>query len=118
MLDYCLRIALSRHPEIGLTLRPARSRRVGALRVTDTGFADDVALLANSVEELGVLLREVETVCKEVGLAINQNKTELIVESILDPEPLLTCGGHTIKTTDDFKYLSQKPSHISLISIV
>ena len=105
VLDYCLRIALSRHPDIGFTLRPARSRRVGASKITDTGFADDVALLANSVKELGVLLREVETVCKEVGLAINQNKTELIVENIPEPEPLLTCDGHTIKTADDFKYL-------------
>ena len=105
VLDYVLRIALSRHPEIGFTLRPARSRRVGASRITDTGFADDVALLANSVKELGVLLREVETVSKEVDLAINQNKTELIVENIPDPEPLLTCDGHTIKRADDFKYL-------------
>ena len=105
VLDYCLRVALSRHPEIGFTLRPARSRRVGASKITDTGFADDVALLGNSVEEVGVILREVETVCKEVGLYINQNKTELIMENIPDPEPLLTCDGHTIKTTNDFKYL-------------
>eukprot|EP00116_Pleurobrachia_bachei_P009181 sb/3469443/ len=44
-------------------------------------------------------------VCKEVGLVITQNKTELIVENIPDPEPLLTCDGHTIKRADDFKYL-------------
>ena len=56
VLDYCLRTALERHPDIGFTLKPARSRRVGAERVTDTDFADDVALLANSVEDLGVIM--------------------------------------------------------------
>eukprot|EP00116_Pleurobrachia_bachei_P006842 sb/3467104/ len=97
--DYSSHICKRGHPEIGFTLRPARSMRVGASRITDTGFADDLALLANSVEELGVILRDVETVCKEVGLAINQNNTELLVENIPDPEP------HTIKRADDFKYL-------------
>ena len=105
VLDYCLRIAFGRHPDIGFTLVPARSRRIKASRVTDTGFADDVSLLADSVEKLGILLREVETVCKEVGLVINQNKTELMVENIPDPEPLLTNDNHSIKLTNDFKYL-------------
>ena len=105
LLDYCMRTALERHPDIGFTLKPARSRRVCAVRLTDTDFADDVALLADSVEELGVLMREVESVCKEVGLEINRAKTEYMVEGIPDSDALHSIDGTCIKRSEDFKYL-------------
>ena len=105
VLDYCMRTALERHPDIGFTLKPARSRRVRAERVTDTNIADDVALLADSVEDLGVIMREVESVCKEVGLEINRAKTEFMVEGIPDPGPLHSIDGTRIKLSEDFKYL-------------
>ena len=44
-LDYCMRQALIRHPEIGFTIKPRQSRRVKAVRVSDTDFADDLALI-------------------------------------------------------------------------
>ena len=105
VLDYCMRTALERHPDSGFTLKPARSRRIGAERVTDTDFADDVALLSDSVEDLGVLMREVEGVCREMGLEINRQKTEFMVEGIPDPSPLISLDGTKIKLTEDFKYL-------------
>ena len=50
-LDYCMRQALGKHPEIGFTIKPYsyRSRRVKAERISDTDFADDIALIADIV---------------------------------------------------------------------
>ena len=46
-----MRIALDKHPDLGFTLTPARSRRVKAKKISDTEFADDIALVTNTVKE-------------------------------------------------------------------
>ena len=52
-LEYCTcrRQALSKHPEIGVTIKPYRSRRVKAEEMSDTDFADDIALIVDTVGE-------------------------------------------------------------------
>ena len=57
------------------------------------------------MEELGVLMREVERVCKEVGLVINRAKTEYMVEGIPDSDRLHSIDGACFKRSDDFKYI-------------
>eukprot|EP00116_Pleurobrachia_bachei_P012809 sb/3473071/ len=49
------------------------------------------ALLADSVEDLdlGVIMREVESVCKEVGLEINRAKKSFMVEGMVYQTPVL-----------------------------
>ena len=43
-LDYCLRSAIDgREEDLGFTVRPRRSRRIGPFNITDLGFADDIA---------------------------------------------------------------------------
>ena len=44
-----MRQTLSKHPEIGFTIKPRQSRRVNAEKVSDTDFADDLALTADTV---------------------------------------------------------------------
>ena len=58
-LDYCMRQALGKHPEIGFTIKPYRSRRFKAERISDTDFADDIALIADTVKEVETLMQEV-----------------------------------------------------------
>eukprot|EP00116_Pleurobrachia_bachei_P009916 sb/3470178/ len=73
-LDYCISTALVRHPVIGFTIQPSRgtrSRPIEAQRVSDMEFAEDLALLADSTEQLGTLLKELETVCGQIGLRFN-----------------------------------------------
>ena len=52
VVDYCMSLALAKHPEVGLTLTPARSRRIKADKIADTEFADDIALIADSIQEV------------------------------------------------------------------
>ena len=80
-LDYCMRQALGKHPEIGLTIKPYRSRRVKAERISDTVFADDIALIANTVKEVETLMQEVERVAATVGLKMNEGKLNSLLRT-------------------------------------
>ena len=75
------------------------------MKIADTEFADDMALASDSVEELGVLFREIEEVSATVGLLVNRDKTQFLVENIPQPEPLLNIAGESIEEVQDFKYL-------------
>lgn len=81
VVDYFMRIALGKRPDIGFTLTPA-SRRVKAKEISDTEFADDIALVTNTVKEAEELMGEVEAISASVGLRMNEQKTKCLVENI------------------------------------
>ena len=56
----------------GITLRTARSRKIGAEKIADIEFADDVALVTDTIE---LLLDRLEKTALSVGLAMNDTKT-------------------------------------------
>ena len=100
--------------ELGFTLRKRRSRRVPAVAITDLDFADDIALLSDSIDQAKKLLRNVEIECGKVGLSLNAKKTKAMFFNV-DPgntEALETLDGNKIKQAmveengeQDFKYL-------------
>ena len=63
---------------IGLTTTQKLGRRFPATYITDTNFADDVTLLTDSIEDAQCLLSLVKKTAKEIGLSINEDKTEYI----------------------------------------
>ena len=73
-LDYCQRIAISSND--GLTLKKRRSRRHPATKLSDFGYADDIALFENHIVSAKDLLNRVESACQEVGLHLNASKTK------------------------------------------
>ena len=67
VLDYALRRAIQgREEELGFTLHPRRSRRVGAKSICDLDFADDIVLLSNEIEQAKKLVHSVEAECMKV----------------------------------------------------
>ena len=108
VMDYCMRIALEKHPDLGFTLTPARSRRVKAKKISDTEFADDIALVTNTVKEAEELMRKVEAVSASVGLRMNEQKTKYLVENIHEPEGITSMGGQKVELVNDFLYLGAK----------
>ena len=100
-----MRIALEKHPDLGFTLTPARSRRVKAMKISDTEFADDIALVTNTVKEAEELMREVEAVSASVGLRMNEQETKYLVENIHEPEGITSMGGQKVELVNDFLYL-------------
>ena len=95
-------------PDLGLTITPRQSRRVPAVTVTDLDFADDLALLSNTIQQAEKLLHDLEHASNLVGLSMNVSKTKFMTINInsvdtsinsIDGRPIL------IEHVQDFKYL-------------
>ncbi len=72
--------------------------------ITDQDFADDIALVSNTIEQAQDLLLSVEEECLKVGLHLNTKKTKVTAYNINDP-PIHTRDGTTLHLESDFKYL-------------
>ena len=102
-LDYALRVA-TREINTGFTLTKRLSSRHVATYITDTDFADDLALLSDHLEQAQLLLLRLEVAAETVGLHINYKKTEYMLYN--QPEgDLLTLEGNKLVQVDKFKYL-------------
>ena len=49
--------------------------------ITDTDFADDIALLSDTIEKAQLLLLRVEAAAETIGLHVNDTKTEYMVHN-------------------------------------
>ncbi|KAL5249134.1 hypothetical protein ACHWQZ_G018093 [Mnemiopsis leidyi] len=104
VLDYILRNCMS--PDYGLIITPRQSRRIPAVTVTDLDFADDLALLSNTIQEAQSLLNDLEVAAEKVGLCMNSSKTEFMTINIdSEKASIKSKGGHSLEHVDDFKYL-------------
>ena len=77
-LDYVMRQAVGNESNLGFTFDRSRSRWHPAKVICDIDFADDIALLSNTLEQAQLLLSRVESSAKKIGLHINNSKTEYI----------------------------------------
>ena len=82
-----------------------RSRRNPAQKITDADYADDIAILTNSLNDATVLLHNIEKFAEEIGLYVNAEKTEFICLNQDASEGLSSLSGENLKQVDDFKYL-------------
>lgn len=104
-IDYATRKATLVPQETGFTLNPRRSRRHPPIMITDTDFADDIALLSDNFEKAQVLLANVETAAAKIGLHINEKKTEYMAYNQTDEFDIKSISGKSLKQVEDFKYL-------------
>ena len=102
-LDYVLRDATS-ESTIGLTLTERQSRRHPEVNITDADFADDLALMSNTLEQAQLLLLRLEIAAETVGLHVNFKKTEYMRFNQEEGE-VVTLDGNRLKEVVDFKYL-------------
>ena len=65
-LDYAMRQATEDEQNLGFTLDRSRSRRHPAKVICDTDFADDLALLSNSLKQAQELLTRQENAAKQI----------------------------------------------------
>ena len=102
-LDYALREA-TRDTEIGFMTEKRQSSRQPAVYITDTDFADDLALLSNYIEQAQLFLLRLEVAGESIGLYVNYTKTEYMLYNQAEAE-LVTLDGKKLKQVEDFKYL-------------
>ena len=75
-LDYVLRTSIDLMKENGFKLTKERSRKYPAQIMTDTDYADDLALLANTTAQIETLLNSLDRASVGIGLHVNADKTE------------------------------------------
>ena len=107
VIDYIMTVAIDDDDsDSGFTLKPARSRRVGAEKLTDVEFADDVALVTDTIEGAKLLLDRLETAALSVGLAMNDSKTKFVTLNTPEETCSLTSNtGNQLEHVPDFIYL-------------
>ena len=93
-LDYAMRIATKVKVSLGFTSAKSRSRRHPAVTITDTDFANDLALISNTLEQAQLFLLRLESAVAQVGL-----------QCLCLMINLITLKGNKLKQVEDFVYL-------------
>ena len=74
--------------------------------MTDIDFADDLALLSNTIQDALSLLHDLEIAAEKVGIFMSASKTEFMAVNIDHEEAsILANNGDPLEHVHDFKYL-------------
>ena len=108
VVDYVLRMSVDKINSKGLQITPQRSSRYPATYLTDTDFADDIALISQSIDNAQSLLQSLEQTANYVGLYFNERKTEFFSKSaaIDNNQKIKTLRNKEVKQVDDYMDLS------------
>ena len=74
----------------------------------DTDYADDIALVANTLNQAETLLHNLERAAAGIGLHVNAHKTEYMCYNQTDD--ISTLDGTSLKLVDKFPYLESSVS--------
>ena len=107
-LDYILRTSIDYIWENGFELTKKRSRRYPTKTITDTDYADDIALLANTPNQAETLLHSLEWATAGIGRHVNAQKTEFMCFN--QKGNISTLDGTSLKLVDKFTYLGSSVS--------
>ena len=107
-LDYVLWMSVDKMKENGFKLAKERSRRYPTQTITDADFADDIALLANTLAQAETLLHSLERAAAGIGLYVNADKTEYMYFN--QRGDISTLNASSLKLVDKFTYLGNSIS--------
>ena len=107
-LDYVLRTSIDKIRENGFELTKKRSKRYPTKTITDTNYADDIALLANMPNQAETLLHSLVWAAAGIGLHVNAHKTEYMCYNQMGNTT--TLDGASLKLVDTFIYLGSSVS--------
>ena len=107
-LDYVLKTPIDKIKEIGFKLTKERSRRYSAKTITDTDYANDIALLANVPAQAETLLHSLERTAAGIGLHVNAHKTKHMCFN--QTGNISTLNDSTLKLVNKFTYLGSSVS--------
>ena len=96
--DYGLRTYIDKIKENGFKLTKERSRRYPAKTITDAGYADDIALLANAPTQAETLVHSLERAAADISLHVNAYKTEYMCFN--QTGDISTLNGSPLKPVD------------------
>ena len=94
--------------ENGFILKKVRTRQYPADTMTNTDYADDLALLTNTVAKAECFLHTLEQAVGGIGLYMNANKPEFM--RFKQKEAISTLSVKPLKLVDHFAYISSNIS--------
>ena len=98
VVDYIMRVSVDTIAEKGYLLDPRRGSRQPAEYLTDTDFADEIALISQSLEHAQDLLQSLEQASNGVGLYLNETKTECLNRCLSNADLVVkTLNGASLK---------------------
>ena len=107
-LDYEFRTSIHLMKENSFTHAKERSRRYSAQTITDADFADDIALLANTLTLVESHLHSLERAAGGIGLHVNADKTECMCFN--QRGDISTLNDGSLKLVDKFTYRGKSAS--------
>ena len=107
-LDYVLRTSIDKIRENGFELKKKIRRRYPAKTITDADYADHIAILANTPNQVETLLHSLERAAASIGLHVNAHKTEYMCYN--QTGDISTLDGTPLKLVDKFTYLGSSVS--------
>ena len=102
-LDYVFRTSIDKIREDGFEQTKKRSRRYPAKTITDADYADDKAILANTLNQAETLLHSLERAAAGIYLHVNAHKTEYMCYN--QTGDISTLDGTSLKLVDKFTHL-------------
>ena len=105
VIDYILRKTFKTTTDQGIEILPRQGSRQPAENIKDLSYADDVTLLAQSLENAEQLLIKLEKAAAQVGLDINTDKTKVMTVNNTINYQIKTSKDIPIEETTTFKYL-------------
>ena len=107
-LNYMLRTSIDIMKDNSFKLAKERSRRYSAQTIMDADYADDIALLANTLAQTETLQHSVERAAAGIRLHINVFKTEYMCFN--QRGDISTINGSSLKLMDKLIYLGSNVS--------
>ena len=89
--------------ENGFEMTKKRSRRYSSKTITEADYADDIALLANTPNQVETLLHSLKRAAAGINLHVNTHKTEYMCYN--QTGDISTLDGTSLKLVHKFSYL-------------
>ena len=107
-LDYVFRTSTDKIKENGFELIKKRSRRYPAKTITDVDYTDDIAILANTLNQDETQLHILEEAITGISVHVNAHKMEYMCFN--QTGDISTLDGSSLKVVDKFTYLGSSVS--------
>ena len=109
LLDYALKKTLQ--DDVGFVVHKRNGSRHPAIHIGAPAYADDICLLAESIDDIECSLHRLETSAAEIGLIIDHNKTNAMHLGEASVRQVCITNCDPVDSCDKFEYLGVPTSN-------
>ena len=113
LLDYALKKTLQ--DDLGFVVIKRNGRRHPAIHIGALAYADDICLLAESIDDVKCSLHRLETSAAKIGLTINHNKTMAMHFGQISIIHIRFANGDPVDSCDKLEYLGVPTSNAETV---